>query len=307
MLRGSLDPLLRGLPPVEFTAEMNPEDVDEPLLTCLKDIDVNRVSLGVQSMDAATQKKLQRCSPRINERAISLVRRYFDHINVDVLVGIPECGEGELRETMRTLDTFHPEHYSVYCLERSGGEELGSFAFWDGVDPEKAADEYLLVCDFLREHGYRHYEVSNFAVPDFESLHNLAYWSGDEYVGIGPGAHSFIGGRRYCTEPSLERYISSFAEGTTPARIYDDQDGDSLLEKVMLALRTDRGVPIEWIIDSTAIIDELVDRGLATTSGGRLFLSDRGYLLLDEIIVRICGESGGARRTRHPHARDLDS
>jgi oxygen-independent coproporphyrinogen-3 oxidase len=292
VLRFALEPLMPEGGRPEFTVELNPEDVEESLLRRLLAMDVNRISLGVQSMDEAAQKKLQRSLPRTNERALSLARRYFDNINVDVLAGIPGCGLEELGTTMRRLVDYQTEHFSVYCLERGEDERPGSAEFFDEVDSGSLVDQYLFACDFLRERGYRHYEVSNFAVRGRESLHNLAYWAGDEYVGIGPAAHSFVNGRRYCNQPSLEGYLSSTTRAGAALRIYDDEGADRLLENVMLALRTDRGMPVEWIASSSPIVEELVEQGLATSSGGRLILSDKGFLLLDEIVVRICEEPG---------------
>ena len=308
-IRSVLDPFISDGRLMEFTVELNPEDVNETLPGCLKDMGVNRISLGTQSMDARALKKLQRCSPGTNERAVALLRSYFDNISFDVLVGIPLLGHGcdELKETMQMLHAYHPKHFSVYCLEHHEGEKPSSVEFFDGVDAEKSADEYLLVCEFLREQGYHHYEVSNFALPGFESLHNLAYWCGDEYIGIGPGAHSFMNGRRYFNEPSLERYLSSTADDSRQARIYDEDNSDHLLEKLMLALRTDRGIPMEWINASSRVVEDLVGRGLATIAGGNIILSERGFLLLDEIIVRIAEECENAQERRRSRGRGLDS
>jgi len=280
--------------PVEFTIELNPEDVDESLLVLLRGLGVNRISLGVQSMDAAAQRTLRRCSPRTNQKALSLLEKHFDNINVDVLVGIPGCGTEEAGRTMEMLAAFQPRHFSVYCLERSEGECPDGASFFDRVDADASADQYLFICDFLKERGCRHYEVSNFAVPGHESLHNLAYWSGAEYVGIGPAAHSFTGGRRYGNGPSLEEYLSAAERGERPLRIHDDGKRDRLLESVMLSLRTDRGVPVDRIEPSSRIIEELIEGGLAGISGGRLVLNDRGFLLLDEIVVKICEACGGS-------------
>jgi oxygen-independent coproporphyrinogen-3 oxidase len=308
-IRSALDAYISEGRLLEFTMELNPEDVNETLLGRLVDMDVNRISLGTQSMDTRAQKKLQRCSLKTNRRAVALLRSYFDNISFDVLAGIPLRGYGctELKETMHTLQAYHPKHFSVYCLEYHEGESPGSLEFFNGVDAEKSADEYLLGCDYLKEQGYHHYEVSNFAVPGFESLHNLAYWCGDEYVGIGPGAHSFMNGRRYYNEPSLERYLSSAADGRQRARIYDDEKSDHLLEKLMLALRTDRGIPVEWIHSSHGVVAELVDQGLATVSGGNMILNERGFLLLDEIIVRIAEECENEQEGRRSLGRGLDS
>jgi oxygen-independent coproporphyrinogen-3 oxidase len=161
-------------------------------------------------------------------------------------------------------------------------------AFFDSVDHSRAADEYLAVCSLLDDRGYRHYEVSNFARRGFESAHNRVYWGGGEYLGVGPAAHSFIDGRRFQNAPKLEQYLEHTGVDCIARRVYDDTDESGVdLERAMLALRTDEGMPLSWARCGGDAAADLVDSGLARIDSGRLFLTDRGYLVMNDIVLRV--------------------
>jgi oxygen-independent coproporphyrinogen-3 oxidase len=159
-------------------------------------------------------------------------------------------------------------------------------SFFESVDPARAADEYLRVCELAAGSGYRHYEVSNFARRGFESAHNRVYWSGGEYLGVGPGAHSFIGARRFHNEPSLERYLAS--KGRRVCDRYDEEAAG--LERMMLGLRTDEGVLLSRLPCGEDAVEDLVGAGLATIAGERLVLTDRGYLVMNDVVLRLYRE-----------------
>ncbi|HXV13365.1 MAG TPA: coproporphyrinogen-III oxidase family protein, partial [Candidatus Krumholzibacteria bacterium] len=268
----------------EFTVEMNPEDVDARVVGFLRGLGVNRASIGVQSMDAVGQKVLKRCAPEVNERAIDLVRERFDNLSFDVLLGVPKTTIDDLRDTLRRLLPKEPTHLSVYGLEPGGdlGEEVERF--FRAVDPDRVADEYLEVCSLLAAAGYRHYEVSNFCRPGFESLHNRVYWDGGDYLGVGPAAHSSIGGERFANAPSIDSYLARRGAEHLAARLRDP-GGDQRLESAMLALRTDRGIARD-ACEPRAVAD-IIDDGLAVVERGRIRLTDRGYLMLNDVVLRL--------------------
>ena len=151
----------------EFTCELNPEDVSEELLDYLSGAGVNRISLGIQSMDEVAQKVLARCPPETNRRAAKLVKDRFSNVSLDILLGVPNRRIGSLVSTLDELLASPPAHFSVYCLEPGGDVGERVERFFDAVDAGRSAEEYLLVCDRLETAGYRHYEVSNFALPVF--------------------------------------------------------------------------------------------------------------------------------------------
>lgn len=272
----------------EITCELNPEDVDVALLDLLGDAGVNRISLGVQSMNSPAQTVLKRCSPEINLRAIDLVMRRFDNVSFDVLLGVPGSSVSELEDTVRALIALNPSHFSVYCLE-PGGDAVDEVAkFFTAVDPERSAEQYLLTCDLMRTAGYGHYEVSSFARPGQESAHNRVYWEGADYIGVGPAAHSFVDGRRFHNVPSLSRYLDAAENGWEGVTVRDDQaTRDTELETVMLGLRTCKGIPPSLARCSKETLRSLSTDGLLEVSADRIRLTDRGYLVLNEIIFRI--------------------
>jgi oxygen-independent coproporphyrinogen-3 oxidase len=274
--------------PVEITLETNPEDVDEVLMKHLKEIGVNRLSLGVQSMSVRAQNVLKRCTPRVNERAVRVAKRYFQNINLDFLLGIPGRNARELEDSLLAIERFEPQHLSVYCLEPGGVIPPEMDDFFGGVDSEHTADEYLYVCDRLRTLGYGHYEVSSFAHSGFESRHNRVYWDGGEYLGIGPSAHSFIAGERYFNVPSIDAYLAEWPTFPQTIRQHEVRgEAERRLENVMLALRTSSGIPLDQLECGSPQVDPIVSDGLARVVNDRLILTDRGYLVLNEIVHRL--------------------
>ena len=286
---GEIEPYLPGdTASVEITCEVNPEDVTDARLETLAGHGVNRVSIGIQSMDPADQRTLGRCTPDVNRRAIDRVLGRFDNVSFDVLLGVPGRSISSLDQTLDELTALRPAHFSVYCLE-PGGDMAGEVdRFFDGVNVENSADEYLLVCRRLKDEGYGHYEVSNYALPGRVSRHNRVYWDSGEYLGVGPAAHSFLGGKRFHNPPSLVNYVESARRPGNERWIHDDADPEAReTERVMLALRTDRGLPAESLHCSPDTVNAILDEGLAAVTSGWLTLTDRGYLLLNEIVLRL--------------------
>jgi oxygen-independent coproporphyrinogen-3 oxidase len=275
----------------EVTCELNPEDVDDDLLAFLSDRGVDRVSVGVQSMDPRAQRILKRCDPKANARAIERVTRRFSNVSFDVLLGIPGASPRRVTATLESLVAFGPTHFSVYCLEPGGDMAHEVESFLEAVDAEQSADEYLYTCDFLRGRGYGHYEVSNFALPGYESVHNHVYWEGGDYLGVGPGAHSFVDGRRFHNAPSMSDYLSKRGRERAPARVYDAGGAGGDLERVMLALRTARGMPRAMARCEDQTLSELSAGGLVDASDGRIALTDRGFLVMNDVILEIMGRS----------------
>jgi oxygen-independent coproporphyrinogen-3 oxidase len=269
----------------EITMEANPEDVTPALLRAVKGLGVNRLSLGVQSMSDRALRVLKRCSAATNRSAVEAVRNTFDNFSFDLVLGTPDGSVDEVGMTLETLSDAAAPHYSVYCLEPGGVMEKDVEGFFANVDSESAAPEYLHVCEVFGERGYHHYEVSNFARPGRESRHNRVYWRGGDFLGIGPAAHSYLNGDRHHNEASIEAYVTSAGR---PARQLDPRDAEARrLEHLMLSLRTSDGLPLDDAPCGSAGVAELVEAGLARALDGRLILTDGGYLLLSEIVLRV--------------------
>lgn len=287
--RRILGALAPWMPPggvLEFTVEMNPEDVTREMTGFLRGLGVNRASLGIQSMHEVGQKVLKRCAPDVNARAIDTVMGEFDNVSFDVLLGVPKTVPADLLRTLDDLAAYRPRHFSVYGLEAGGDMSHEVERFFNAVDPDRVADEYLQACGILAGAGYEHYEVSNFAQPGFESLHNRVYWDAGDYLGLGPAAHSSMGGQRFWNEPSLDLYLSRGGAEQVRARQIDE-GGDDAIEKTMLALRTNRGAPRSRLTPDQDVIDEFRRDGLIVVDGERVRATERGYLVLNELVIRL--------------------
>lgn len=233
----------------EFTVEANPATVTCAGLKKLRRSGVNRLSMGLQSANDTELKALGRIHTFDEFReSYDLARRAgFRNINVDLMYGIPGQTEDSLAETLAKVVSLEPEHISLYGLRIEDGtpfaERRGSLAL-----PEEDAEcaMYFSAVEFLAENGWAQYEISNFAKPGKQCLHNLRYWNCEEYLGFGPGAHSYFGGRRFAYRRDTEAYIQNLEyQGSVPDILSEDyaiKPSERLGEYVMLRLRLTEGV-----------------------------------------------------------------
>ena len=243
----------------EFTLEVNPEDIVSAgggYLQQLRSLGVNRISMGIQSLDNGILKWMNRRHDSSRaEKAFRLLRDAgFGNISVDIIFGLSQMTDYILEDTVRRLTEWHPEHISAYQLTVEEGSALARII--DEGRYSEAADEqcrrqYNIICDMLRQAGYHHYEISNWALPGREAVHNSAYWTRKPYVGLGPGAHSLKGDNvRSWNSETLSAWTSE-EEHLSPEEIRE--------ERLMLGLRTDKGVDgkvipeSEWFISDSII------------------------------------------------------
>ncbi|TMK97394.1 MAG: radical SAM family heme chaperone HemW [Actinobacteria bacterium] len=275
----------------EITSEANPDTVDQPYLCALLDGGVTRLSMGVQSFDPVVLESLERVhSPDSARRAFAAARSAgFADVNLDLIYG----ANGEsLRSWCRTLEeavSLGPEHLSCYALTVEPSTPLGRSVAAGLVptpDADVQAEMYAATCEVLAGAGYEHYEVSNWATPGHRCIHNLGYWEGRPYVGIGAGAHSYRGGLRWWNVRPPAQYLEMVARGERPIggeeRLSDE---DRRLERLLLGLRTADGVPPEWVEPDRAT--EFVTAGLAERRNGRLSLTDRGMFLANDVVLEL--------------------
>ena len=273
--------LLESLPAAtEVTVEANPETVTPALARLLRESGVNRISLGAQSFQPDLLSVLERLAgPDVVRRAFYHLRdANFDNISLDLLHGIPGQGAAELELDIDEALALEPEHISYYELEAKPGTR---FTHAHGAELVRQADAmegyYELVIDRLTAAGYRWYETANFCLAldrpnadgrDLRARHNLAYWRGRDYLGLGIGAVSTLGAERRRNTPRLNGYLSSLGRGEPPEReieLLDEPVRD--LERVMLGLRLDTGLPLAG---ARSAIDEA-----ALARFERLGLADR--------------------------------
>ena len=200
-------------PGAEITAEANPDDIRGSKPANLRSAGVNRLSIGVQSlMDRHLAALTRRHTVQDALAAYSHARKAgFDNINLDFIYGLPRQSLDEWHETLRQAVSLAPEHLSLYALTVDEGtplhKEVHLTRSVPEPDPDLAADMYELAEEVLGAAGYGHYEISNWAKPGCEALHNLTYWRNQPYLGVGPGAHSYLGGYRFHDILSPAKYI----------------------------------------------------------------------------------------------------
>jgi oxygen-independent coproporphyrinogen-3 oxidase len=207
----------------EISLEANPGTVTAAYLGDLRQAGVTRFSIGAQSFDAGELRLLDRIhSPEASAQAVALARDAgFESVSLDLIYGLPNQPLASWHATLDRAIALHPDHISCYALTVEEGTPLASRVA-DGTvpapDPDLAADMFEYARGQLAARGYRHYELSNWARPGHESRHNLVYWSGGDYLGIGAGAHGFIDGWRYENTAHPRAYIAAVASGQPTCR-----------------------------------------------------------------------------------------
>jgi len=289
-------------PDVEFTVEANPNTVDEGGISSLRAHGVNRLSIGVQSFSDRVLQTLGRAHTAAQaEEAFGTARAAgFQNVGIDLIYGVPGQSQDDWASSLHRALALKAEHISTYCLSLDEGSQFMREAEAGKLelpDDDAAAGMYELALRALTGAGYRHYEISNFSLPGYECRHNMNYWERGEYLGLGPGAWSFISGTRYHAVADVHEYSRRLSQGLS---IVEDSEtamsGRAAEEAIMLGLRTARGVDLrkyerefgpEASRHLEACIATLRDSGLVYVRDGRLMLTARGVLLSDEALARL--------------------
>ena len=236
---------------VEITLEANPDDLDLQKLKALRDSSVNRLSVGIQSFHAGELRWMNRAhTPQQALKSLEGVSRYFDNFSLDLIYGVPGSNMDRWQSNLSKALDFSPPHVSAYALTVEPKTALDSFVkkgLSPDVDDDAAQQQFLFMVKALEEKGYDHYEISNFALPGFYSRNNSAYWQGKAYLGIGPGAHSFDGARRWWNPSHNLRYLRALEKGEFPGEIEVLTPRDRYNETVMTGLRTRWGVSLKKV------------------------------------------------------------
>jgi oxygen-independent coproporphyrinogen-3 oxidase len=216
----------------------------------------------------------------------------YDNVNLDLIYGANGESLASWRATLEETIALGPEHVSAYALTIEPATPLGrkvAAGVVPGPDPDLQADMFELACELLGRAGYLHYEVSNWAKPGFECRHNLGYWERRPYLGLGAGAHSSRGARRWWNVRPPEQYLDAVETGTLPIGGEEDLDDDGLaLEETFLRLRTRQGVDARPAIAARA--ERFVDDGLLERRNGAFVATERGMLLLNELVLGLTGD-----------------
>lgn len=277
----------------EFTLEANPRTVTPSKAAIMRSLGVTRVSLGIQSWDEAILKTLGRDhSPAEAEETWQILRAAkFPSLNLDLMFSIPGQSVEAWRCSLEHSLALKPDHISAYNLNYEEDTDFfrrlrsGEFREDEGRD----ADFFNLGIDLLEADGFEHYEISNYAKPGHRSVHNEAYWMGADYRGIGPGAFSTVGNRRWKNVADTDRYIAlTLAGENTETDIELLTDDQRRTERFGLELRTARGLSLELVAaDSHRMLETLSDQGLLTFDDQFVRLTRAGKPLVDPIAVAL--------------------
>lgn len=289
----------------ETTIEMNPEDVTGDYLKLLKSFPVNRVSLGIQSFFDDDLKYLGRIHDAAKSlNAVNLLKDYgYDNISADLIYGVPTLTGKHWLKNLEILAGNQIRHISAYALtieEKTLLEHQIRTNKTGTPDENFFLDHFKILKNFAMEHGYIHYEISNFGQEGFFSRHNTAYWHGEKYIGIGPSAHSYNGKSRRWNVGNINDYIDSVTFGSVKHEKEDLSDVQLYNEYIMTRLRTMWGCDIDKIKSDFGqeFADFFFRSSRIFINDGRMkvknqiyFLTESGMLLADRIIVGLMKES----------------
>lgn len=285
---------------IEVTVEANPGTVDESKLCALRGAGVNRLSLGAQAVQERLLSLLgRRHGWRQVDGAVMTARRAgIDNISIDLIYGIPGQIMKDWQETLEHAAALGVEHISAYNLKIEPDTPLCrdvTAGYTVPCDEDLEVEMLYYTIDRLSEHGYRHYEISNYARPGREAGHNLTYWQNEEYLGLGPAAHSYIDGVRFANTPDLHRYQAMLAQGRTP--VSEEEvltPRERLAEAIFLGLRLTDGVDLRQFagkygedpeVSFRESLDKLLRLGLIHVSDHRLRLARKGLPLANEVFA----------------------
>lgn len=281
----------------EITFECNPEHITLKQAHLLKTCGVNRISLGVQSFQPTYLKSMGRRHHGEDViRAYEILRTaHFNNINVDLMYGFTNQTMDELYQDLEKITQLNSEHISVYALNI----EPKSLFFVRNVhvDVELQTQMYKIVYEFLEQKSFKQYEVSNFSKIGFESKHNIHYWMGGNYIGLGMGAHSHINGRRFWNVDKFQEYLAQIKQQGLAIQAEEILDSQTrLMERILFGLRMNQGVCLAQIEkdlkvslsrDKKQKISSFINEGFLKQEKDFLKTTLRGRLVLDEMAVEL--------------------
>lgn len=277
---------------LEFSIEINPATVDKEKISLMREFGINRVSVGVQSLNDGELKILGRLHSR--REALATVKRLletgFENTSIDLIYGIPSQNIKTWKKTLKDALNLDIKHISIYELTVEEGTKLQREIMTKKLtlpDDETVCQMYFFATEFFENRGLKKYEISNFSYPNFECKHNIAYWSRKPYLGVGPAAHSFVGGKRF-HNPDLFQYSKALLKNKL-AWIVDDivlDDLEDLKEEIILGLRMKKGV----VIKEKKLLEffkKYEKEGLVNISADSVSFTDKGMLLSNEIFTKL--------------------
>lgn len=273
-------------PDAEVTLEVNPATVNEAELQNLLRAGINRLSVGVQSLDSGELSRLGRLHTA--QQAVQTVEAAahagFSNLSCDLMLATPGQTEETLTRTLTQLTALPISHISAYLLKIEPGTPFDAAQIRRQCpDEDVAAELYLHAVALLERAGFLQYEISNFAKPGCESRHNCKYWRCKPYLGIGPAAHACWNGKRFFVPSSL----SAFLDAPVQSTVLEDDNPCTREEAIMLGMRLSEGVPEAWLTQKTAEIERLCRAGFLRHFDGRVAFTPKGFLVSNTILAQL--------------------
>jgi oxygen-independent coproporphyrinogen-3 oxidase len=282
----------------EITLEANPDDITIQKLLAWKQIGINRLSLGIQSfIDEELQWMNRSHNANQAKQCIELIKNHFDNYSIDLIFGSQLLTNHQWIENIETALSFNPPHLSCYALTVEEKTILGKKVAKQqqaNIDNNKQAEQFEILMQRLETAGYHHYEISNYAKPDFESKHNSSYWKGMHYLGLGPSAHSFNGSSRSWNIANNALYIAGIESNQSVVETEILTTTQQLNEHIMIALRTALGINLSFIQQQfgQAVVNEIQSKAACWQQSNHLIesnhhlqLTKQGKLFADGIAA----------------------
>jgi oxygen-independent coproporphyrinogen-3 oxidase len=285
----------------EITLEANPDDISFEKLKEWKAAGINRLSIGIQSFresDLVWMNRAHNAAQALN--CIHLARQAgFDNFSIDLIFGIPGLGDEEWKKNVQKIIDLQVPHIACYALTvepKTALQKMIALKKKENVNSDAQAVQYSILMKMMRDAGYEHYEISNFAKPGFRSRHNSSYWQGKKYIGIGPSAHSYNGQMRMWNKANNIFYIKSLDQNIIPFEKEILTQTQKLNEYIMTSLRTIEGMDLKYIEENFSkneqtrienILQNKLKKEQFTKEGNRIILTDEGKLFGDAISVKL--------------------
>ncbi|MBQ5645173.1 MAG: radical SAM family heme chaperone HemW [Bacteroidaceae bacterium] len=282
----------------EVTIECNPDDLTTDFLSQLKELPFNRISMGVQSFNDAQLKRLGRRHNAEKARlAVKNAREAgYNNISIDLIFALPGSTKESWQHDLDSAIALCPDHISAYNLTYEEGTpmhsalERGEFA---ELSEEENVEQFQMLITKLKEAGYRHYEISNFALPGCESRHNSSYWNDTSYIGCGAAAHSYNGDSRQWNIANIQEYIKGIEDGNPNFEIEELTEEERYNDTILTRLRTAKGLPLAWMNEKFSeglnkhmlcVAKKEIALGNLKEENEHLSLTEKGIFISDAVI-----------------------
>jgi oxygen-independent coproporphyrinogen-3 oxidase len=285
----------------EVTLEANPDDINAQTINNWKSAGINRLSIGIQSFIERDLKWMNRAHNAEQAlRSIELARQAgFNNFSIDLIFGTPGLSDEEWKKNIQTVIGLQVPHISSYALTvepKTALQKMIELKKKENINDEVQARQFMILMQMLKDAGYEHYEISNFAKPGFRSRHNSSYWQGEKYIGIGPSAHSFDGEARSWNIANNHAYMKSIAENKIPSELEILTRSQKLNEYIMTSLRTTEGMGLDLIASKFSnaersrieqLLEQKVEKENFICYGNKIILTGKGKLFADRIAVEL--------------------